>query len=444
MNRQILRLAIPNIISNITIPLLGMVDMAIAGHIDEGTAIGGISIGITIFNMIYWMCGFLRMGTSGVTAQAYGAENRTECANILIRSIFVALVIALLLILFQRPIGELSFSMMKGTSDTTLSIAKEYFYARIWAAPASVSLFALNGWYIGMQNSRTPMYVAIISNVINILVSILYVFVLDWGIAGIGWATVTAQYSGLVLTWILWTRKYGHYARLADFRESIKRAPMLRFFNINKDIFLRTVCLVAAYTFFTVGSARFGDTILATNALLMQLFTLYSYMSDGFAYAAESLTGLYVGAGDKKSLKDTIKKLLYWSASLTILYVIVYLTCWWQILSLFTHTPEIIACAQEYIYWVAAIPLAGCVPFLIDGIMLGATQTKVLRNTMFIAIALFFAIFFSTVGAIGNNAIWLAFVSFIALRGILLLFATKGLNADMLMRGRELYGAKKS
>lgn len=435
MNRRILRLAIPNIISNITIPLLGMVDIAIAGRLGEDSAIGAIAIGTTIFNMIYWACGFLRMGTSGITAQAYGARDLHECTKILVRSLFVAVILAVILVIFRLPIGRVSLDMMSG-SDRVQSLAGEYFFARIWAAPASLSLFAIHGWFIGMQNSKTPMVVSVISNIVNLCLGLLFVFRYDMGIAGIAWATVIAQYSGLAASVVFWFLFYGRLRKYIDIKASIRLKPMMRFFNINKDIFLRTLCLVTAYTFFTAASSRFGDTVLATNALLMQLFTLFSYMSDGFAYAAESLTGKYIGAKNINALKESIRKLLYWSAGLSMLYIITYLIGWRGILSIFSSSETIIEAASQYIGWIIAIPVVGFLPFLVDGILLGATQTKLLRNTMFFAIAIYFAVFYSTVNLLGNNAVWLAFITFIAARGVLLLFATHNLNAGKLMKSR--------
>lgn len=432
MNRRILRLAIPNIISNITIPLLGMIDTAIVGRLGEAAAIGAIGIGTTIFNMIYWTCGFLRMGTSGITAQAYGSRNLRECTHILVRSMTVAVTLAVLLVIFRHPIGTLALRLMQG-SEGAQRLAADYFFARIWAAPASISLFAIHGWFIGMQNSKTPMVVSLISNVVNVVFSLLFVFHYDMGIAGVAWGTVVAQYSGVAASWIFWSVNYGRLRKYIDWRASMRLKPMTQFFHINKDIFLRTLCLVAAYTFFTAASSRFGDEVLATNTLLMQLFTLFSYMSDGFAYAAESLTGRYIGARNRRGLKEAIGRLLWWSLAIALLYVAVYLLGWRSILSLFTDSEAIIDTARHYIGWVIVIPLAGCIPFLIDGILLGATRTQMLRNTMFIAIACYFGLYYATVPALGNNAVWLAFVSFIVLRGILLLIATRNLSPARLM-----------
>ncbi|MBR4037484.1 MAG: MATE family efflux transporter [Tidjanibacter sp.] len=304
-NREILRLAIPNVISNITIPLLGMVDMAVAGRLGSEATIGALAVGTSTFNFIYWNCAFIRMGTSGLTAQAFGARRHQECAGSLVRGVVVALLLALLLLIFRQPIGHLALTLMGGSSEVQ-AMASEYFFARIWAAPASVSLFALQGWFIGMQDSRTPMYTALLSNVINIATCLWFVFGLGMGIRGIALSTVAAQYGGLIFSLVILALRYREVLRKVDLRESLQREPMRRFFSVNKDIFIRSLCVVSVYTFFTAASSRFGDLTLAANALLMQLFTLYSYMSDGFAYAAESLTGRFVGERNRPALASSI------------------------------------------------------------------------------------------------------------------------------------------
>lgn len=431
-NREILRLAIPNVISNITIPLLGMVDMAVAGRLGSEATIGALAVGTSTFNFIYWNCAFIRMGTSGLTAQAFGARRHQECAGSLVRGVVVALLLALLLLIFRQPIGRLALTLMGGSSEVQ-AMASEYFFARIWAAPASVSLFALQGWFIGMQDSRTPMYTALLSNVINIVTCLWFVFGLDMGIRGIALSTVAAQYGGLIFSLVVLALRYREVLRKVDLRESLQREPMRRFFSVNKDIFIRSLCVVSVYTFFTAASSRFGDLTLAANALLMQLFTLYSYMSDGFAYAAESLTGRFVGERNRPALASSIKWLAVWSLGIALLFVAVFFFGWDVIMQLFNSTDAIIAEAKEYIIWVVAVPLLGFLPFLIDGIMLGATRTRVLRNTLLISTAIFYALFYTLVGPMGNNALWLAFVVFIFLRGAILYFATDRLSADKLI-----------
>ena len=433
MNREILRLAIPNIISNITVPLLGMIDIAIAGRMGgDDSTIGGLAIGTAIFSFIYWNFAFLRMGTSGLTAQAYGAGDKREVANILGRSLTAAGVIAVVLLLLNRPIGALAFKLMQGSPEA-MAFAGEYFFARIWAAPAAIGLFALHGWFIGMQDSTTPMVVTIINNIINIFCSVWFTFGLDMGVVGIAWGTVVAQYASLIISLVVLATKYGSYVREVDLRECLRMEPLVRFLRINSDAFLRTLCVCVVYTCFTAFSARFGDTILATNELLLQLFMLFSYMLDGFCYAAESLTGRFIGEGNKELLRSCIRHLLLWSAAAAGLFIVVYLLWWEPLLGLFSKSPTIHACAREYVGWIVSVPLLSFVPFLIDGILIGATKTRIMRNTTFWSLVGFFVLFYGLEGVLGNNALWLAYVGFIVVRCVLMLVATQGVSTALLM-----------
>lgn len=433
MNREILRLTIPNIISNVTIPLLGMIDIAIAGRIGDDATIGALAIGTAIFNFIYWNFAFLRMGTSGLAAQAYGSGDKRAAANILGRSLLAALAIALLLLIFNRPIGGLAMQIMQGSSEEAMTLAREYFFARIWAAPAAIGIFSLHGWLIGMQDSTTPMVVSIINNIVNVACSLWFVFGLDMGVEGIAWGTVVAQYTALLITLAILAVRYRAYIRLIDLRESLRMEPLVRFFKVNSDAFLRTLCVCTVYTCFTAFSARFGDTILATNELLMNLFMLFSYMLDGFCYAAESLTGRFIGEGNRESLKHSNRLLFVWCAGVAALYIVVYIFWWQPILGIFTSSPTIMACAEEYIAWIVMVPLVGFTPFLIDGILIGATKTRIMRNTTFYALLAFFVLFFSLEGWLGNVGLWIAYIGFIVVRFVLMLIATKGVDTDLLM-----------
>ena len=433
MNREILRLAVPNIISNITVPLLGMIDIAIAGRMGGGdSTIGALAVGTAIFNFIYWNFAFLRMGTSGLTAQAYGAGNKQEVANILGRSMSAALVVALLLLIFNRPIGTVALKIMQASPEV-MAMAAEYFFARIWAAPAAIGIFALHGWFIGMQDSTTPMVVTILNNITNIVCSVWFVFGLDMGVAGIAWGTVVAQYFALALSLVIMAIKYGSYLREINLAECLRMEPLVRFLRINSDAFLRTLCICVVYTCFTAFSARFGDTILATNELLMQLFMLYSYLLDGFCYAAESLTGRFIGEGNKPRLQESIRRLLGWSAAVAGISIVVYLLWWRPLLGLFSDSSTILACAEDYVGWVVMVPLLSFVPFLIDGILIGATKTRIMRNTTFWSLMAFFVFFFGLEWAMGNKALWLAYTGFIVVRGVLMVVATKGVKAELLI-----------
>lgn len=427
MNRKILALAIPNIISNITVPLLGMVDMALVGHLGNDSLIGAMAIGVAIFNFIYWNFAFLRMGTSGLVAQAFGARNFREVGSVFVRSVSVALLVAVLLLLFRHGIGKLAFRMMEGSTET-MQAAAEYFYIRLWAAPATLSLFAFQGWFIGMQNSRFPMYISIMINVVNVVFGVWFVYGLHWGIAGVAWSTVVAQYSGLLIASLLWLIYYRRFIRQVSLRESFDLRPMVRFFRVNRDIFLRTACIVIVYTFFTSASSGMGDTILAINSLLMQLFTLFSYMMDGFAFAAESLIGRYVGARNAVMVQRSLRGLLAWSGGVALLYVVIYALFWEPLLGLFTSSPAILTGAADYILWVVAVPLIGFAPFLVDGALIGATATRMMRNSVFLSTVAFFVVYFALRGLVGNNALWLAFMVFLVLRGLLQYWMTGGLK----------------
>ncbi len=429
-SRKILQLALPNIITNITVPLLGMVDTAIVGHL-SATHIGAIAIGTQIFNLIYWNFGFLRMGTSGFTAQAYGARRLDEAVRVFIRAFTIALAIALTLLVLQHPLALLSKLIFNGSSQV-LALAFSYFYIRIWAAPATLGLYAIKGWFIGMQNSRLPMWIAIFINIVNIVCSLLFVLVFHWDIRGVALGTVIAQYSGLLAGLYFVAFRYGKLFRrrlTAVFvRQTLRWSEMRRFFRVNGDIFLRTVCLAAVFTFITSESGRISDQILAVDALLLQFFTLFSYIMDGFAYAGESLVGRYIGARDRRTLVTTVRSLIVWGLALTLLFTAIYAAFGEPILRIFSDQESVIAATRPYLFWVLIIPVCGFSAFLFDGIFVGATASRTMRNTMFIATAAFFAVYYglrqlplsagNDADYVHNNTLWVAFMVYLAARGI--------------------------
>ena len=439
MNKRILGLALPNIVTNITVPLLGMVDMAIVGHL-SGDHIGAIAIGTQIFNLIYWNFGFLRMGTSGITAQAFGAGQWDKAVNTLIRAVAIALSIALLLIALQWPIS-LAVPHIFESSSHVMSLALTYFFVRIWAAPATLGLYAIKGWFIGMQDSRTPMWIAIALNCVNIILSLLFVLVLKWDIFGVALGTVLANYSGLALGILFlrkkWKAEYRKWKaecpqlsafsfQLSTLKEALRWDEMRRFFKVNGDIFLRTLCLSGVFTFITAASSHISDQILAVDALLLQFFTLFSYIMDGFAYAGESLVGRHIGARQQRHLKLAVRLLILWGLALTVLFTGFYAAFGNQFLHLFTDQQEVIAAAADYMTWVLVIPVCGFAAFLFDGIFIGATATRTMRNAMFVATAAFFALYYGLKGYYGtsdihtwNNILWIAFMVFLTLRGLL-------------------------
>ncbi|MCQ2327454.1 MAG: MATE family efflux transporter [Bacteroidales bacterium] len=420
LNKKIINLTIPNIITNITVPLLGMVDTAIVGHISDGGMqadyIGAIAIGSMIFNFIYWNFGFLRMGTSGFTAQAYGAKDKNEQIDILIRSVFIAISAAFILLCLQYPIAQLC-SLVIEDRNNVMSFALQYFYIRIWAAPATLGMYALKGWFIGMQDSKTPMWISIMINVVNIVFDIFFVMHLGMKIDGVAYATVIAQYSGLLTTLFISFRKYNKTFS-PSFSRAISMSKMKVFFKVNGDIFLRTVCIIAVTTYFTIASSKMEYPLLAVNTLIMQLFSLFSYFMDGFAYASESLCGRFSGAGDKQSLRRTVNLVILWGVVLAGLCMVVYGFFSQDILSLLTNQQDVIQTSRKYLLWTILIPLAGFLAFLFDGILIGMIKSVIMRNAMFVATASFFLIFF--LGGQTNNALWLGFISYLFFRSVLM------------------------
>ena len=408
-NRRILQIAIPSIISNITVPLLGLIDVTIVGHLGSPAYIGAIAVGGMLFNIIYWIFGFLRMGTSGMTSQAYGQHDLNEITRLLLRSVGVGLLIAFCLLLLQYPILHLAFTFIKTTPEVE-QLATTYFYICIWGAPATLGLYGFAGWFIGMQNSRFPMYIAITQNIVNIIASLCFVYLLDMKVAGV-----------FMALW-LYMRYYHTLHKRIVWKEIIQRQAMYRFFQVNRDIFFRTLCLVMVTMFFTSAGAAQGEVVLAVNTLLMQLFTLFSYIMDGFAYAGEALAGRYIGAKNQTDLRSTIHHLFYWGLGLSFLFTLLYSVGGKSFLGLLTNDISVIAASDSYFYWALIIPLAGFSAFLWDGIFIGATATRQMLYSMLVASASFFGIYYGFHSLLGNHALWLAFLVYLSLRGIVQTF----------------------
>lgn len=418
MNRRILRIALPSIVSNITVPLLGLVDVTIVGHMGEAAYIGAIAVGGLLFNMLYWNFGFLRMGTSGLTSQAYGRKDPDGEMKILTQALCVGLIASGVILLMQYPVELLAFRLLEA-SDGVEAYAVRYFRVCVWGAPAVLMMYGFKGWFIGMQNSRYPMFIAIAVNCINILCSLVMVFLLHWKIEGVAWGTVIAEWCGLGMAFALWKKRYGSLRKYFTLRGSLQWKAMKRFFSVNRDIFFRTVCLIAVTAFFTSAGARQGDTILAVNTLLMQLFTLFSYVMDGFAYAGEALVGCYIGACDTGKLRHAVRNLFAWGAGLSLLFTVLYGIGGESFLGLLTEEREVVEMAGRYFYWAMAVPFAGFAAFLWDGILIGATATRQMFRAMSVACVSFFLLCYFFSGTTDNHALWAAFLVYLALRGIL-------------------------
>lgn len=420
LNRRILRLAIPNIVTNITIPLLAMVDLGLMGHLGSAKYVGAVALGGMIFSFIFWAFGFLRMGTSGFTAQAYGQRNFAEAGNILVRSVATALGGGLFLILVQWPLSWAAFSLVHGSADVEF-LAKQYFNIRIYAAPATLFIYALIGWFIGMQNARLPMILSISVNLLNVLLSLVFIKVLGLGSNGVAWANVISQYGGLLLGMFLLSFYWTRIGKHISFAEALNGKAIIRFFHVNKDIFIRTLCLIFTLSFFTTQSANTSDAILAVNTLLFQFFYFFSYFVDGFAYAAEALAGRYIGAGDRDMLTKVIRRLFAWGGAIALIFTIVFWVGGDLILKLLTNDPVTIQVAAPYMFWVVLVPGITFAAFIWDGIYVGATASKAMRNSMVIITTLIFLpAYYLLEPVLGNNGLWLAMMLFMGSRGVFL------------------------
>ena len=403
VNKDILKLAVPSILANITVPLVGMVDIAVAGHLDTNAAtmIGGIAIGSMLFDLLYWNFGFLRIGTGGLAAQAYGRGDRKECARILSRALSIAIAIAVALIAIQWIFVKAAFMVVDCTPEVQ-QLASRYFFIRIWAAPATLSLMALKGWFIGMQDSVSAMVADVTVNGMNILMSILLALGLTiggksifsgMGFPGIAAGTLIAQWTGLITSLSIIVFKYRkntmNLLHKEDLKDLFKGGETRRFFVMNRDLFIRSLCFIAIYIGFTVISARYGDTLLAVSSILMKLLLIFSYFTDGFAYAGEAMTGKYIGAQDRPRLNETVRWTFIWSMGLAFVFMLIYQFAGVPMVKMMTSDVTVIEAAKGYLPWLLLMPVVGCAAFTWDGIYIGATASRQMRNSMLWAVVAF-------------------------------------------------------
>ncbi len=418
MNKEILRLAIPNIVSNISIPLLGVVDTFLMGKMESPAYIGAVAIAGIVFSFIYWGFGFLRMGTTGLTAQAFGRKDDNEIFYTLVRAVGLAIISGLLIIICQKTIAVVSFEIINASAEIN-DIALPYYYIRIWGAPAAIAIYALNGWFFGMQNSTYPMIITIFLNLLNIILNYIFVFHFGMKANGVALGTVIAQYGSFILAVFLFFQKYKHFWRPIQQKALLKIDELKRFFTVNFDIFLRTLCLIFAFAFFTSKSENEGMVLLAVNSILLQYMSILSYGIDGFAFAVESLTGKYYGKHDQHQLNTSIQYVFYWGMGFAVIYMLAFFLIRNQMVDFFTDDEAVIAASLPFVWWLIAMPIPNTIAFIWDGVYIGLTATKAMRNTMFIATFLFFVpCYYLLHPYLGNHALWLCMVSFMLVRGI--------------------------
>ncbi len=410
MNKQVLKLAVPSILANITIPLVGLVDTAIVGHIADAAIIGGIAVGTMLFDLLYWNFGFLRVGTSGMTAQAFGRKDRVSCASILAQSLTVTAAATVLIWITQWLFVSVVL-MCVPCSPEVEQFARSYFFVRIWAAPATLSLMALKGWFIGMQDTVSPMACDIVVNVINMAASYVLAVYIPLGAIGVAYGTLIAQFSGLVVAMGILAAKYRSYVSMfATLHDVLSWTRLRRLIVLNGNLFIRSLCFMVVYVGFTAIAGGYGDVQLAVSSILMKLFMLFSYFVDGFAYAGEALVGKTFGEqGDNRSVARVVRILFNWSIGVGLLFTVIYAIWGLDCVRLMTNDVAVLDAVIPFLGWLISMPLVSTLAFMWDGIYVGATAGKEIRNAMIWAAVGFVGVYWATYAYLGIQALYIAY-----------------------------------
>lgn len=425
------RLAGPMIVSNISIAVLGLVDTAVIGHLDEVYYLGGIAIGAIIFDFIYWGMAFLRMSTTGLTAQVHGQSNNqannqddnNACRTILAQSLIAAFMIAMILLIFQKHIADLALWLIEGSVEATF-YARTYFEWSIWGAPAVLSLLVMTGWFLGMQNARATLIVAVTVNIINVILDFVFVFGFGMDVRGVALASVIALYIGMLLAVFLVFRELRTNQGEWLISDILHIQGLKKILALNQDIFIRTICLIFVFAFFTRQGAKQGDVILAANAILLNFQALMALGLDGFANATEALVGKAVGSKNKKVFVDSVKTATFWSFVVSISFALIYAVAGKSMINILTDILSIRTEAYQYLPWMILSPIVAVWCFLLDGIFIGATRAKEMRNSMLISTFLVFLPAWYLLQGYGNHGLWLAFIVFFVARGLTLAYAS--------------------
>lgn len=432
INRQILRLAVPSILANITIPLVGIVDTAIVGHLSDAAAIGGIAIGTMLFDLLYWNFGFLRVGTSGLTAQAYGAGDSAACRKILTQSLTIALIAALGIWAIQWVFVNAVLAVVPCSAEVA-TVAKEYFFVRIWAAPATLMLFAFKGWFIGMQDTKSPMSIDILVNVVNMFASYYLAVYTPLGIVGVAHGTFIAQYAGLTLAVLILVFRYHIiHIGLREMIDAMRGPEIKRMMALNGNLFIRSLCFMIVYVGFTSLASLYGDTELAVSSVLMKLFMFFSFFVDGFAYAGEALVGKEFGLTAKRSNSETVsvrpgsdltsivRSLFYWAIGVGVLFTLIYAVWGDESIAAMTDDIAVLTAAHKYMGWLIAMPLVSALAFMWDGVYVGATAGVQIRNAMIWAAVAFVGGYLLTYHWCGIQALYIAYFAHLIARVVYL------------------------
>jgi len=416
-NRAIWKIALPMIMSTVSVPLLGLVDTAVLGHLQSPVYLAAVAVGATIFSMLFMTLNFLRMGTTGVAAQAFGAGDAAPILSSLVQPLAIAAALAILLLLLQGPALNIALVLLE--PDTTVApLVERYFSIRIWSAPAMLVNLVLVGWLLGMQNARATLAVFLIVNVSNMLLDVLFVWVLDMNVSGVAMATVMAEYLGTVLALLLVRRELRRHGAVWDPATLTETHRYLRLLRINGSLLLRSLALMFVFAFITARGARLGVDVLAINAVLLNFLYFFSYATDGLANAAEALSGKAVGSNNPAGLALTVRNTLRWTAGFALAVALVYGVAGPAIIDLLTGIEPIRAGARLYLPWLIALPLVAAWCFLYDGIYIGMTRTREMMIIMVCALLLVFLPVWLVLQSVGNHALWAALVSFMAARSL--------------------------
>ncbi|MDA0240163.1 MAG: MATE family efflux transporter [Proteobacteria bacterium] len=419
-HRQIWRLAGPIIVANLSVPLLGAVDTAVMGHLPDAKFLGGVAVGAIIFNFIYWGFGFLRMGTTGLTAQAYGANDGNELRAVFSRALMLAGAIGLLLWIIQVPLIWAGMTLFDASAEVE-ELARTYFQVRIWSAPAVLANYCLIGWFIGVQNTRAALILQIVLNGTNIILDLIFVLGLGMTVAGVAAATVLAEYATIAVGFFLMRRAYRKIGGTGLGTNLFDPGKLKRLVALNFDIMIRTLCLIGAFAFFTRQGARYGDATLAANAVLLQFQQFLSFGLDGFAHAAEALVGGAIGARDRQGFRETVKLTGIWAVIVAMLYTVVYAAAGGPIIGILTDIEEVRRIADQFKFWLVISPILSVWSFMLDGIFIGATRTAEMRNAMIASLAVFLASVWLLTPSLGNDGLWLSLMLFMIVRALALI-----------------------
>ena len=416
-DRDVWRIAAPMILSNISVPLLGMVDTGVTGHLDSPAYLGAVAIGAMIFGFLYTGMNFLRMGTTGITAQRFGADDSDGLRVSLGQALIVSLLIALTLIALHVPIGQFALNLI-GAEPEVEAFASQYFSIRIWSAPGTLANFVLIGWFLGLQNARVPLLIFLTINLTNIVLDLVFVLQLGMKVDGVALASVIAEYAGVVVGLAFAAqalrKRSGHWpmARLFNIR------AYAAFFAVNANLFVRTMALIFTFAFVTAQGARLGGLVLAANAVLMNLQNLTAFALDGFAHAAEALVGKAVGQQRRDVLERSVQLALKWSLIFAVGFFLFYILIGPTLIRVLTDLPDVRSTAMQFLPWLVISPLISVWSFLYDGVYVGATRSKEMRDLMLISTFAVFLPAWFLLQDYGNHGLWLAFTIFMASRGI--------------------------